>query len=354
MTRYVIRRLLQAIPTLLGVSVISFFLVNSTPGDPILIRTFDPNITEETREIMRRQLGLDQPIPMQYLSWMTGYSFRTGDVAEELSSNRATCSFVGSVNLTVCDSKGGIIRGNLGTSISTRQPVWDRLTERMQATFELGVSALLLSMLLGVPLGVLSAVYQGSIFDNVVRVLAVVGNAVPAFWLGLMLIFYFGVVLGWLPTGGRQTISLTNEFDLVDRLRHLILPTLILAFGGIAGISRFMRTETLEVIRTDYIRTAKAKGLSFNSVWFIHATRNALIPLMTILGPSITGVLTGAVVTETIFSWPGMGRLTFSAAIERDYPTVLGAVMFFSVLVILGNLLSDILYGIVDPRVRLS
>lgn len=355
MTRYVIRRLLQAIPTLLGVSVISFFLVNSTPGDPILIRTFDPNITEQTREIMRRQLGLDQPLPMQYISWMTGFSFRVGDVVEELSSNRATCSFVGGVNLTVCDSKGGIIRGNLGTSISTRQPVWDRLTERMQATFELGVSALLLSMLLGVPLGVLSAVYQGSIFDNVVRVLAVVGNAVPAFWLGLMLIFYFGVVLGWLPTGGRQTISLlSNDFDLMDRLRHLLLPTLILAFGGIAGISRFMRTETLEVIRTDYIRTAKAKGLPYSSVWFVHATRNALIPLMTILGPAITGVLTGAVVTETIFSWPGMGRLTFSAAIERDYPTVLGAVMFFSVLVILGNLLSDILYGIVDPRVRLS
>ncbi len=354
MFRYVFRRLLQAIPTLIGVSIISFFLVNSAPGDPILIRTFDPKITEETREILRRQLGLDQPIPIQYISWFTGYSLRPNNVVGEFQSDGVTCRFVALLNTTFCDSGGGIVRGNLGTSISTNQPVWERLVERMPATLELGVAALLASLLLGVPLGVLSAVYQGSIFDNIVRFMAVIFNALPAFWFGLMLIFLFGVVLGWLPTGGRQTVSLTSEFDLVDRLRHLILPTAILAFGGIAGISRFMRTETLEVIRTDYIRTAKAKGLAATSVWFIHALRNALIPLMTILGPSIAGVLTGAVITETIFSWPGMGRLTFSAAVQRDYPMVLGAVMFFSILTILGNLLSDILYGVVDPRVRLS
>lgn len=354
MFRYVLRRLLQAIPTLLGVSVISFFLVNSAPGDPILIRTFDPNITNETREIMRRQLGLDQSLPVQYISWFTGYNLRNGNVVEEFQSRTVSCTFVATVNTTFCDTNTGILRGNLGTSIATKQPVWDRLVERMPATFELGVAALLVSLLIGVPLGVLSAVYQGSVFDNVTRFMAVVFNALPAFWFGLMLIFLFGVVLGWLPTGGRQTASLTGETDLVDRIRHLILPTLILAFGGIAGISRFMRTETLEVIRTDYIRTAKAKGLAAASVWFVHALRNALIPLMTILGPSIAGVLTGAVITETIFSWPGMGRLTFSAAVQRDYPMVLGAVMFFSLLTILGNLLSDILYGVVDPRVRLS
>lgn len=354
MFRYVLRRLLQAIPTLIGVSVISFILVNSAPGDPILIRTFDPNITNETREIMRRQLGLDQPLPVQYINWFTGYSVRGGNEVEEFQSETVSCNFVGLFDTTFCDTGGGILRGNLGTSISTNQPVWARLVERMPATFELGVAALLVSLLLGVPLGVLSAVYQGSVFDNVTRFMAVVFNALPAFWFGLMLIFLFGVVLGWLPTGGRQTVSLTNEFDLVDRIRHLILPTAILAFGGIAAVSRFMRTETLEVIRTDYIRTAKAKGLATTVVWFVHALRNALIPLMTILGPSIAGVLTGAVITETIFSWPGMGRLTFSAAVQRDYPMVLGAVMFFSLLTILGNLLSDILYGVVDPRVRLS
>ena len=147
----------------------------------------------------------------------------------------------------------------------------------------------MVSLLVGVPLGVLSAVRQGSLFDASVRVLAVVGNALPSFWFGLMLIFIFGVVLGWLPTGGMRTVSLTNEFDLVDRLRHLILPTIVLAFGGVAIISRFMRTETLEVIRTDYIRMAKAKGVAASRVWFVHALRNALIPLMTILGPAILG-----------------------------------------------------------------
>jgi peptide/nickel transport system permease protein len=353
-TGYVIRRLLQAIPTLLGVSVIAFILVSSTPGDPVSIRTFDPNITEETRETLRRQLGLDQPLPVQYIRWFSGLSIRTGDVREEFSATVNRCWYLGALDTTVCDSGGGVIRGNLGTSIETRQPVWSRIVERMPATLELGAAALLLALVVGVPLGVLSAVYQGSIFDNTVRILAVVGNAIPIFWLGLMCIFFFGVYLGWLPTSGRQTVSLTNEFDLLDRLRHLILPMVILAFGNIAGMSRFMRTETLEVIRTDYIRTAKSKGLAANRIWFVHAMRNAMVPLMTLLGPAVTGVLTGAVITETIFSWPGMGRLAFSAAIQRDYPTVLGTVMFFSVLTIFGNLLSDIFYGIVDPRVRLA
>ena len=354
MARFVIRRLLQAIPTLLGVSIISFALVYNSPGDPILIRTFDPNITEESREALRRQLGLDQHWTLQYVGWLTGVTLRRGDVAKEFTRRDTGCTFTAGIHTTICDNGGGILRGKLGTSIATNQSVWDRLVERMPATFELGVSALLVSLLLGVPLGVLSAVRQGSVFDAVVRVLAVVGNALPSFWFGLMLIFLFGVVLGWLPTGGRQTVSLTNEFDPVDRMRHLILPTVILAFGGIAGISRFMRTETLEVIRTDYIRMARAKGVAASRIWFVHALRNALIPLMTILGPAMLGVLSGAVIIETIFSWPGMGRMTFSAAVQRDYPTVLGAVMFFSILTILGNLLSDILYGVVDPRVRLA
>jgi len=169
-----------------------------------------------------------------------------------------------------------------------------------------------------------------------------------------MLIFVFGVILGWLPTGGRQTVTLTQEFDLVDRLRHLILPAIVLALGGIAVFSRIMRTETLEVINTDYVRTAKAKGLGYTRLYFVHAFRNALIPMMTLLGPAILGVLGGAVVIETVFAWPGMGRLTLSAVFQRDYPMVLGAVMVFSIFTILGNLLSDILYGVVDPRVRLK
>jgi peptide/nickel transport system permease protein len=205
-----------------------------------------------------------------------------------------------------------------------------------------------------VPLGVLSAVSQGSLFDNTVRFLAVIGNAIPNFWLGLMLIFLFGVMLQWLPAGGRETETLEQRFDLFDRLRQLILQDIVLELGWIALLSRFMRTETLEVIRTDYVRTAKAKGLADYRVWFVHATSNALIPLITILGPAIGGLLGGAVITETIFAWPGIGRLSLNAAVGRDYPMVLGIVMVASVLFIMGKLLSAILYGVVDPRVRLT
>jgi peptide/nickel transport system permease protein len=275
-------------------------------------------------------------------------------VSEEFSRGDTRCVNVAWLDATLCDTGSGILRGDLGTSLDTKQPVWDRLVERMPATLELGVASLLLALFIGVPLGVLSAVYRGSLLDNLTRFFAGIFQAVPVFWMALLLILLFSVVLGVLPSGGRHTVTLTNEFDLVDRIRHLILPAFVLAFGGIANFSRIMRTETLEVLHTDYVRTAKAKGIAQRDVWFVHAFRNALLPLMTILGPAILGVLGGAIITETIFAWPGMGRLTFSAAIERDYPLVLGAVMFFSGLVILGNLLSDILYGVVDPRVRLS
>ncbi len=354
MYKYIIRRLLQAIPTLLGVSLISFFLVSNTPGDPILIMTFDPNITDETRDILRRQLGLDQPWPLRYLRWLTGVSLRVDNVVEEFSVNDARCRYIGLVNVTLCDTGGGIMRGDLGTSIQTKESVWSRIVERVPATLELTITGLLLGLFIGVPVGVLSAVYQGRLFDFMARILAVVGNALPAFWFGLMLIFFFGVYLQWLPAGGRETVTLEQQFDPVDRLRHLIMPSIVIAVGWIALLSRFMRTETLEVIRTDYIRTAKAKGLPNNLVWFGHATRNALLPLVTVMGPAIGGLLGGAVVTETIFAWPGIGRLALNSAVQRDYPMVLGIVMIGSVIFILGNLLTDILYGVVDPRIRLS
>jgi peptide/nickel transport system permease protein len=354
MSHYIIRRLLQAIPTLIGVSLISFFLVKSAPGDPVMAMTFDPKISQATRETLRRQLGLDQPLPVQYIRWFTGLVIHPGDVATEFSTDEVQCWYIPGLNYTLCDSGGGILRADLGTSITTKQSVWARLAERIPATLELTTTGLIVGLLLGVPLGVLSAVRQGSLFDNLVRFFAVVGNAIPVFWLALLLIFLFGVYLRWLPAGGRQTVSLTNEFDLIDRLRHLLLPALVLAVGWVAVLSRFMRAETLEVLRTDYIRTAHAKGLQPRRVWFLHAMRNALLPLATLLGPAMAGLLAGAVITETIFAWPGMGRLTFDAAIQRDYPVVLGAVMVASILVILGNLLSDILYGLVDPRVRLS
>jgi peptide/nickel transport system permease protein len=355
MGRYIIRRLLQAIPTLLGVSIISFILVNATPGDPISLRTAgNRDISAEAKETMRRQLGLDQPLPIQYVRWLAGVTIRPGDAVEEFSSPTVRCAYLRWADMTVCDTGGGVLRGDLGASIDTKQPVWERLTERMAATLELGIISLLFSLLVGVPLGVLSAVQRGSLFDNVVRVTAVIFRAVPIYWMALLLLLLFAVGLGWLPSGGRQTVTLSMQVDVIDRLRHLVLPVLVLSFGPIAFFSRIMRAETLEVIHADYIRTAKAKGLAPNRVLFLHAFRNALIPLMTVLGPATVGVLSGAVVTETIFAWPGMGRLTINAVFQQDYPLVLGAGMFFAVLTIGGYILSDIFYAIVDPRVRLE
>lgn len=357
MTRYVLRRLLQAIPTLLGISILSFVLVAAAPGDPITMRTFgDPKMTEADRQVLREQLGLDQPLPVQYLNWMTGIVVRPGDQVARLTRESVACVYIGNLDITVCDKGGGILRGDLGTSIDTREPVWERILERAPATIELGIASLFVSLVVGIPLGILAAVRRGSWFDYVVRFFTVIFTSVPIFWMAYLLIFVFAVVLGWLPSGGRQTITLTptGGIDVVDRLQHLILPALVLSFGGIAGFSRLMRTETLEVLNTDYIRTARAKGLSNVKVWFEHAFRNSLIPLMTVLGPAIVGVLGGAVVTETIFGWPGMGRMTVNAALQQDYPVVLGTGMFFAVLTIVGNLLSDIFYGLVDPRVRLE
>jgi peptide/nickel transport system permease protein len=355
MYRYILRRLMQAIPTLLGVSIISFLLVNAAPGDPISLRTFgDPKMTPETKEILRKNLGLDQPLPIQYLSWFTGISIRRGDQIAGMTTPTNTCAYFGGLDVTICDNGGGILRGDLGTSIDTKQPVWTRMVERMPATLELGIASLLFSLAIGVPLGVLSAVYRGSPFDNSIRFFSVIFRSVPIYWMALLLIMVFAVYLGWLPSGGRQTVSLTMQFSLADRIQHMILPVLVLSFGPIAFFSRIMRTETLEVIHTDYVRTARAKGLSPGNVWFVHALRNALIPLMTVMGPAIVGVLSGAVVTETIFAWPGMGRLTINAVYQQDYPMVLGAGMFFAVLTIIGYLLTDIFYAMADPRVRLS
>lgn len=354
MLRYILRRLIQTIPTLFGISILSFVLVSAAPGDPVIQRTFDPKITPETRELLRRQLGLDQSPVIQYITWFTGIALRRGDHVASLENDKTRCTYLGLIHLTVCDKGGGIMRGDLGTSLNTKEPVWERLVQKMPATLELGITSLLLALLVGVPLGVLAAVYRGSLFDYVVRFLSSVAQSIPIFWTGLLLILVFAVVMGVLPSNGRQTVTLTQEFDLWDRIQHLVLPALTLALGSIAGFSRVMRTEMLEVLHTDYMRMARAKGIAPVNVWFVHGLRNALIPLMTILGPAIVGVLAGALVTETVFGWPGIGRMMVTAVGQHDYPMVLGAGMFFAALTIVGNLLSDVFYGLVDPRVRLG
>lgn len=329
MTTYLIRRLLQAIPTIMGVTLISFIIMRAAPGDPVQLLTFNnPNSTAEDRARLERELCLDRSLPEQYLIWLVG-DFRG-----------------------VCRQRG-LIRGDLGDSIYDKRPVTEMIWERLPATLELTGLALAIGAVIGITVGVLSAVRRGTLFDNLARFFSVVFDAIPPFWFGLMLIMFLSVQLHWLPVGGRLPLNKEN-ITIVDRIRHLAMPSFVLAVTWIALMSRYMRAETLEVIRQDYIRAAFAKGVSASRVYFWHAARNALIPIVTILGPAITGLVSGAVVVERIFSWPGLGRLTVDAVSSRDFPIVMGGVIIGAVLVILGNLLSDILLVVVDPRIRLE
>jgi peptide/nickel transport system permease protein len=345
MTRYLVRRLLQAIPTFLGITLITFIVIKVAPGDPVMQMTFDPNIKPETREKLRHGLGLDKPIIVQYIIWLTGNDWMKAlgmDVEDRFITK-------------------GVLRFDFGKSYLEKRPATQMVLERIPNTIQLNVAALLISYAIGVPMGVYAAVKQNSFFDNVARVSAVIFNAVPGFWLSLVVMLLFAVKFReWgLPSiamGGMYTITPDNRFkyDVLNRLKHLLPPALILATGGIAGLYRFMRTEVLEVIHQDYIRTARAKGLNERIVNFIHAGRNALIPIATFLGPQITGLLGGAVITETIWSWPGLGRLFVDANFKRDYPVVLAGFVIGAIAVILGNMLSDVLYALFDPRIRLK
>ena len=344
MTRYLLRRLLQAIPTFLGITLITFIVIKLAPGDPVLQMTFDPKIKAETREKIRKGLGLDKPIAVQYIIWLTGNDWLNW-FGEETEDRYIT---------------KGVLRFDFGKSYLSKRPATEIVLERVPATIQLNIVSLIIGYTVGIPTGIYAAVKQNGIFDNVARVVAVVFNAVPSFWLSLMVMLIFAVQFRkWgLPSiamGGMYTITPDNRFkyDLLDRIKHILPPALILATGTIAGLYRFMRTEVLEVIHQDYIRTARAKGLDEKVVNFVHAGRNALIPVATFLGPTITGLIGGAVITETIWSWPGLGRLFVNSNFIRDYPVVLAGFVIGAVAVILGNMLSDIFYAVFDPRVRL-
>lgn len=340
MGRFIIRRLIQAIPTLFGITLFSYLLMLAAPGDPITMITFNPKSDPESTERLRRQLGMDQPPVVQYIYWLIGNDWVHIDVDGDGEGD-------------VYGTRKGILRGDLGTSIQYKQPVWDVIMSRVGMTLRLTLTSLIIGYVVGIPIGVYSAVRKGSLFDQAARVLSVVGNAVPAFWLALLMIMFLAVQLRLLPTGGTRTLG-ADPNDLWDQAKYMIMPVIVLALGPIAGLSRFMRTETLEVLGQDYIRTARAKGLTDQRVWWRHAVRNALIPVATFLGPAIGGLIGGAVITEQIFSWPGMGRLIINAVFQRDYPLIMGDVFIGAVLFVLGLLLSDILYAWVDPRIRLS
>lgn len=342
MSAFLLRRIIQSIPTLFGITLISFALMIAAPGDPITRFAFNPQMDAEDLERMRRQLGLDQPILTQYVYWMVG-----NDWAQVDSNGDGEADSYG--------ERRGLLRGDLGTSFIQNRPVLEMIAERIPATLRLSIPALFTGYLVGITLGMLAAVYQGSIFDSAVRFLSVLGIAVPSFWLGLILIIIFSVQLQLLPIGGMRDLSRTDSsFDAWEYVRFMILPVTVLALGIIATVTRFMRTSVLEVIEQDYVRTARSKGLSDWRVFNWHVARNALIPIATLFGPALAGLFSGAVIIEQVFAWPGMGRLAITALLQRDFPVVMGTVLIGAVLYIIGLLISDVLYAVLDPRIRLS
>jgi peptide/nickel transport system permease protein len=317
--KYVIRRLLYAIPTLFGISIIVFVITRLAPGDPIRLYTFGAlDVTEEDIQALREYYGLNLPIWMQYINWITQ-----------------------------------VLRGDFGRSLQYNAPALPLILERLPATLQLAVTALFLQLAIGVPLGVMAALKRGSWVDNVIRVFGVIGHAIPTFWIGLLFIILFSVTLNLLPSQGVLTVG-KDLLDIPDLLKHLIMPAFVLALAGIANYSRYLRTETLDVIAQDYVRTAHAKGLHERTVVYVHALRNALIPMVTALGGILAALVGGALVVEQVFTWPGVGQFTYAAARSKDYPVIMAGVMLASVLLVLSYLLRDIVYAIVDPRIKVK
>jgi peptide/nickel transport system permease protein len=316
---FIIRRVLYAIPTLIGISIITFLIARLSPGDPVRLFTFGiKDFTQEDYLRLLHAYGLDKPIPLQYVDWITK-----------------------------------ALQGNFGESLIYHRESFGMVMERVPNTLMLAVAALLLQLVIGVPLGVLAAFKRGKWVDGAIRIFGVVGHAVPAFWLGLILIIVFAVQLRWLPSIGVLTVG-HDQMDILDRLKHLILPSFVLALTGIANYSRILRTETLDVLAQDFVRTAHAKGLRERTVIFTHALRNALIPVVTALGGILAALVGGALVIEQVFSWPGVGQFTFQAAIAKDYPIVQAGVMFTSTILVISYLLRDLTYAIVDPRIKVG
>ncbi len=344
MVHYVFRRLLQAVPLMLLVSIVLFGLVNLAPGGPLAGHSRSRHVNPQRAEILKRQLGLDQPLPVQYVIWLIGNDWMQVDNNGD----------------GVPDSRGerrGILRGDFGFSFQTRQPVLDEIATRLPNTMLLMGATLILVPIIAVPIGVLSAVRQYSVFDILATTFSFMGQAIPEFWLGLLLILAFYVWLRnpltgepLLPIGGMYTVGM--EFSLIDRIRHLILPVLMGAMGWLAWYSRFLRSSMLDVIHQDFLRAARAKGVPEFRVIFRHALRNALIPLVTLMALDLHYVFAGSIYVELIFAWPGMGRLFYQAALQRDYPILMAVLTIGAGLILFSNLLADVAYAYLDPRVR--
>lgn len=365
MIKYILRRLIQAVPTFFGITLFSYALMIFAPGGPVGALTFDPRVRPQERERLSAQLGVNDSFPVQYIRWLTGDDWMRRDTDGDGIADTSTFIALGfdankdgdfadeGDSVFPPGNRQGILRGDFGRSFFYRRNVSEMIGERVAATLELGVTALLTGLVVGIPVGILAAVRKAGTFDNVTRILAVVFNAVPIFWLGLILIIVFGAQLDLFPMGGRcpRTIGVPCP-PIYGRIEYLILPTFLLSTGAIAVYSRYMRASMLDVMSQDYMRTARSKGLPNRSVWFRHGARNALIPIATFLGPAITGLLSGAVITETIFSWPGLGRFAVEAVTSQDYNVVMAVVIIGAISTMLGYILSDILYALIDPRIR--
>jgi len=346
LAQYILRRLLQAMILMFLLSVLFFALVNLAPGGPLSGYGQARKIPPERVALLKRQLGLDKPLPFQYMVWLVGNDWMALDLnADGIPESPGT--------------RRGVLRGDFGYSFRTRQPVMNEIKIRLPNTIYLMSITMLVALLVAIPIGVISAIKQYSGFDIAVTSFAFAGQALPDFWLGLILIIVFYVWLKnpitgdpLLPVGGIYTIG--APFSIADRVSHLILPVSAGALGWLAWYSRFFRSSMLDVINRDYLRTARAKGMSENRVMFKHALRNALIPLVTLLALDLPFIFGGAVFIEMLFSWPGMGLLYYQAASQRDYPILMAVLIIGGISIILSNLIADMLYAYLDPRIRYS
>ena len=336
MLQFILQRLGLVIPTFIGITLLTFIFVHLIPGDPVMIMAGERGLSPERHAYLMAELGLDKPLWQQYLNYLNG-----------------------------------IMHGDLGISLKSRIPVWDEFLPRFKATLELGICAMIFAVSVGIPVGVLAAVKRGSIFDHTAISVSLAGYSMPIFWWGIMLIMLVSVKLDLTPVSGRladsvflddsypltgfmllDTLFWGEEGDFLDALHHIILPAIVLGTIPLAVIVRMTRSAMLEVLGEDYIRTARAKGLSRARVILIHALRNAMLPVVTVIGLQVGTMLAGAILTETIFSWPGLGRWLIDALQRRDYPVVQGGVLLIATMIIFVNLLVDVLYGIVNPRIR--
>jgi peptide/nickel transport system permease protein len=344
LAKFILRRALSAIPVVVGVTVITFLLMHSTAGSYLPGLALNPNLTAKDVTLLRSQLGLDQPLWIQYLDW-TGLAWLMQHAG------------LGWLLVGAHDITPGMLEGSFGHSMVDGTAVSSQIFDRLPNTLLLTVTAILLGIVFSIPLGIMGALRHGSRLDHFLTTVSVGGVAVPQFWLGLLLILVFSVKfhewgLPFLPSSG--IVTPYTGGDLIDRMAHLVMPATVLSFVYLAIWSRYTRSSMVEVLSQDYVRTARAKGMAERRVTYVHALRNAVIPLVTLVGLELPGLVGGGLVVEAVFGWPGIGLLAFQRALAYDYTMVLGVVTFASILVVIGNLLADTLYAAFDPRIRLA